>query len=198
MSNMICIRMPRCGSTSMIDFCKRNNISIYGGGNMGFWGDGKMLKKNTDQQLYKCISNYVGESVYNDSFIFTTVRNPYSRAVSMFMHNSWNSIENFHDFCDSIKRCEYPSAEAEWHCSRMTDHLTDGEVLKVDFVVRIEKFQQDVDILCEKVGIPRWMVSHQNKSNHKHYTEYYDDRTRSIVAERYARDIEMFGYEFEY
>ena len=30
----------------------------------------------------------------------------------------------------------------------------------------------------------------------KHYRDYYDDRTRAVVGEWYAREIELLGYSF--
>ena len=180
----------------MANFCHQNNIKFFGGRDMGFWGGDTFLKKNTSPNLYKCISNYVGTEVYEKSIVFTTIRNPYSRAISMFKHWSWNSAETFGDFCNAIKKEEYPTDSAKWHSSSLTEHITCDDKLMVDYVIRLENLQEDFNAICDKIGIEQQKLPHKNKSKHKHYTEYYDDETKQIVAERYAKDIEYFGYQF--
>ena len=191
------MRMPRCGSTSLANLCKRiKNIKVLGARDMGFYKHDGIIKKNTSGKLYECISNYVGEKVYDESFVFTSVRNPYSRAVSMFKHHSWRSVKSFKYFCHKVMKNEYPSEDAKWHSGTLTEHMIDNNDLKVDFVIKLENLQKDFNIICDKIGIPQQQLPHLNKSKHKHYTEYYDEETKQIVAEKYAKDIELFGYEF--
>jgi len=209
MKDAIYVRMPRCGSTTMTSICYDYNIPVYGDRDMGFWAGRKprggywlpnppllMPNERTSKHLYECVLNYVGKDKYEKSYVFSSVRNPYSRAVSMFTHHSWNSVKTFKDFCHAIKTNQYPSAMAKWHSATLTEHIVIENDLKVDFVVRLEHIQEDFNVICDNIGIPQQQLPHRNKSKHKHYTEYYDDETREIVAEKYARDIEYFGYEF--
>ena len=70
-----------------------------------------------------------------------------------------------------------------------------GKVL-TDFIGRFENLQEDFNTVCDKIEIPQHQLPHCNKTNHKHYTEYYDAELREIIANRFREDIEYFGYKF--
>ncbi len=141
-------------------------------------------------------------------FSFAFVRNPWDRLVSAYEYlknggicpldaedylNLFSKYENFKEmvlnweevFFDQI----HFKSQSDWICDN------DGNII-VDFVGKFENLQQDFDIVCDRMQIPRKKLPHTNKTNHKHYTKYYNDEIREIVAKKYARDIEYFGYKF--
>jgi len=70
----------------------------------------------------------------------------------------------------------------------------------LDFLLRFEDLQSDYASVCKRIGLPpTTLPSLKSKSRRerRHYSTYYDDRTRELVARMYHRHIEHFGYRFE-
>lgn len=136
---------------------------------------------------------------YNDYFVFTAVRNPWDRFVSGFAY--------FPDFRDKKMievinmipelRKNHRNFKKFTHLARpQTDTLLNKEgVFVPDFVMRFEFLDEDWSKVCDKLGI-EGTLPHINKSKHKHYTEYYNDKTRKMIGDLFVRDIEYFGYKF--
>ncbi len=145
---------------------------------------------------------------YEQYFSFTFVRNPWDRTVSDYKwlskdlgitgdFKSFLLLEGVYD----TPRLKYPHENKHGrgdHILPQSDFVLDSDgKFMVNFIGRVETLQWDLNIICDRLGIPRRKAPHVNKSKHKHYTEYYDDETREIVAKKYAKDIECFGYEFD-
>ena len=129
---------------------------------------------------------------YKNYFKFSFVRNPWDRVVSWY---------SFSKKAKSPKRNTSDISFKEFLNTRLNvwalPNQDQYEFTKCcDFIGKTENLQEDFDIICDKIGIPKQELPHKNKSKHKSYTEYYDDETKSIVAERFAKDIEYFGYKF--
>jgi len=72
--------------------------------------------------------------------------------------------------------------------------LCTGDLL-VDFIGRFENYENDVTFILNHLGI-NTEIKKMNSSKHSLYREIYNNKTRDIVAQLYANDIEMFGYEY--
>jgi len=68
----------------------------------------------------------------------------------------------------------------------------------LDFVGRVENLQEDWLFISEKIKTKAQLKRLQSTKdeNYTHYTEYYDDETMQMVAKKYEKDIEYFGYKF--
>ena len=138
----------------------------------------------------------------NDYYKFTFVRNPWSRMVSWYHYHQ--NVEIYKDI--TFKNWCKTGLMTHWTkivdgiCWKGKDPLNCQEWItnkkKYDFIGKTENLQEGFNTVCDKIGIPRQELPHANKSNHGHYTEYYDDETRNIVSKKYAKDIEYFGYKF--
>jgi hypothetical protein len=139
---------------------------------------------------------------WDDHFKFTIVRNPWERLLSFYLNklhthldplitSHIQGIPSFKKFVHTLWRSNLKTCDVHFRLQTRCFPLD-----KIDFIGKTENLQEDFNTICDKIGIPKQELPHKNKSSHKHYTEYYDDETRQIVAEAYAKDIEYFGYEF--
>lgn len=156
---------------------------------------------------------------WDDYFVFTFVRNPYDRIVSLysFMHKTIKDYEThakpknrIPPHMDWVEMCyevtgknptfkDYVKSLEGEPPDPLDDifHFThEGETKLVDFVGRFENLQKDFNIVCDKIGIPKHKLPHKNKSEHSHYSKYYDDNAIRIVRNRFEKSIEYFGYDF--
>lgn len=71
----------------------------------------------------------------------------------------------------------------------------DGK-LQADIVGKAEDMQASYDAVCARIRIPSAPLGHVNRSQRGDYREYYDQQLIDGVAKVYARDLEMFDYQF--
>ena len=193
----IFVHIPKCAGCSLKEHLKEHS-------------DDELVNSH-HMGLQKIIKNLNIES--KDYYKFTFVRNPWERILSLysFWLNQTPSSTYYqwdHEQVDFIKsenilfRDFVKLAASNGTIFHKKPHLNPyiGYFMKrpscFDFIGKLENFQEDFNVVCKQIGIPEQEPRWVNKSKHKHYTEYYDDETRSIIANKYAEDIDHFGYKY--
>lgn len=134
------------------------------------------------------VAKYAPEAV-SSYFKFAVVRNPWDRQVSQSCWRKHRGLKKETVFTEWILQIKpmvvLPLLRREGR-------------LAVDFVARYERLEEDFATVCARIGIPVPELPREKSGHRDHtdYRDYYDPRARQRVAEMYAREIALFGYEF--
>ncbi len=136
---------------------------------------------------------YAGEDVWLRYFKFAFERNPWDRQISWYFYKTKTKGErpSFESFMASHRR-----AFVNNH-----DLYLDGDRLAVDFIGRYENLDADLNKALRVMGVGREIEVPQsnvtpNKAERKDYRTYYTPTTEALVANWYAPEIKLLGYEF--
>lgn len=139
---------------------------------------------------------------YEGYFKFAFVRNPWDRVVSCYCnkvipknHRAFEECfgKDFNYFIDFINRQDLITADPH---IRLQSSLF--PIKEMDFIGKLENFPEDLSYVLSILKLDHFPIGHKNKTNHKHYSQYYSEHTKKIIAKKYKVDIQNFGYEFEY
>jgi hypothetical protein len=188
----IFVRTPKTASTSVLDVLESYELERLPIQNVQeplFNFEGK--KYDCNHPPIQVIKKSTTKNIFNDYFKFSFVRNPWDRCVSAWRYNIKKKFTPrgapFVEFVRGLESEEIGNYK----------YLNQYDFVKgCDFIGRFENLQEDFDTICDKVGISRQKLSHENKTRHANYVELYNDEAREIIAEKCKKDIEYFGYEY--
>jgi len=168
------------------------------------------------------IQRKIDAEVWNSYFKFTVVRNPWDQVVSRFcwersfvkfkikrnlskikgnpfelefyrrLINLLLELLRLRSFSNFLRHFD-----PEWTNTRF--YFDTNGVAICDYYIRYEDLQSDFDNVCGKLNIkPEKLKRLKSKTrNHQlHYSAYYTDSDKALVAKIFKKEIECFGYEF--
>lgn len=200
----IFVHIPKTGGTSVEDLiwpshAKRSDADLW----MGFI-DLYRNKYQTGGLQHLCASQIreeIGDTVFDNYFKFSIVRNPWDKAVSQYVYMSKRTDlreyigmgpkDGFKRYLNLISSRKH----VQWE-PQVSFLLDANRNCIVDYIGRFENFNHSVELIARKIGIPISKIPHTNKGKRRDVEEYYDSESREIVAAMYEEDIKAFGYSF--
>ena len=139
-------------------------------------------------------------------FKFCFVRNPWDRFVSCYFYfrkygqkfgndeHTGDLVNKFESFTEFVHN--YESIKSELRCPHFKCQ-THWMKNKIDFIGRVENFEDDFNEVCDIIKITRHSLDKKNKSYHNHYTTHYNFETKKIIEKLYEDDVKTFNYNFD-
>jgi len=140
------------------------------------------------------------ESKLEGRKLYTTVRNPYARIVSLWNHLNHFKKATFEDFVlntiplDYFLKSNVIMGDYKWDTTTtMFEHLSDKSGELPDDL-NVFKIERDLHDLEKEVGFEFTHTRHKALLGKTDYKSYYTDKLQEVVYNRYKKDFLEFGY----
>ena len=168
---------------------------------------------NFDKLILSSTGNYYPAPYYRPRlpkehqtyFTFAFCRNPFDRLVSLYFnkvigekskyrlkfYQQWED-KNFKTFVSDL--CDIHFDKLDGHAKLQNSIIPKN----ISFLGRFENFIEDFDYVTNTLFNKSFRQNeiHSNKTQHKHYSEYYNKNLIQKVYKKYHQDFERFGYTF--
>lgn len=131
----------------------------------------------------------IGQETWDAYFTFAVERNPFDVVASSYRYSARKPsfTKTFAEFVRTPRRMDRLALNERLY-------RVGGRIV-VDEVYRYEDLPAAVDDLSARLGL-RLDLPHAKRGSGPHYRELYGPGDAEIVAERFARTIRHFGYQF--
>lgn len=130
------------------------------------------------------------------------VRNPWERMVS------WYLLLNMNKNVRKIDQSRYEiflndtinsddSGKKIFNLCQMDYFMDDNNISRKMKIGRFENLEEDARQILDSLSIKINHFPYVNRTCHFNYRDFYNEKSRTIIAEQCAQDIELFGYTYE-
>lgn len=181
-ARIIYLRSPRTASTSIFRSFLEKKIP-------GF------VDLRVDSDRYNKWAESLTNNLLNEYFIFTSVRNPYDRVVSMLRHKDLE-VRNVNFLLSNYDKLFLDNYKNRMHIEPFSTLSFFNSEKQFDFEIRYENLNKDFKELCKLLQIKHRRLKHKMVSkNRKHYKCYYDEKLIKMVNNIYSDDFKFHNYK---
>jgi len=144
------------------------------------------------------VRRVVGRELFESYLKFAVERNPWDRQVSLYTHRQWKRGKGPEGFDRDMRSPLYRNTEYcrlnNWAIYAIGDRVVADRILRYETLAEdVARLMADLGV-AETLDLPRMRAYNPDRP---HYSTFYSDATRDLVARWYAREIAAFGYAFE-
>jgi hypothetical protein len=144
------------------------------------------------------VKKHLKSKYWNNYYKFAFTRNPFDMEVSLYHYMLQNENHRQHDLIKSmVSFDEYIDWRVKNDLHNQHRYVIDtkGDLI-VDFIGKFENLNDDFEIVCNSIGIPCNLPKLNQSKRQNDYQKYYSKYSQKLVEEYFAKDLEIFNYEF--